>query len=123
MQDHTQLRVWQRAHELHVYVHRATQQVRVRDTGSFRSQLRRATASIPANIAEGAGQETSAQFARFLTIAIASDNEALSHVASARDLNFLNSRDCARIHEELQAVRAMLILLLRRVQERDRAFD
>ncbi len=116
MQDHTKLRVWQRAHALDVYVHQATHLMRDRDSGSLRSQLRRAVASIPANLAEGAGQESSAQFARFIQVAIASNNEALNHLAKTRALALIPMHHCNHVHEELQAIRAMSLLLHNRVQ-------
>lgn len=115
MQDHTKLRVWHRAHALDIYVHRVTHRLRDRDSGSLRSQLRRAVASIPANISEGAGQPTSAQFARFLHIAIATNSESLNHLAKARTLALMDASTCAHIEEELQATRAMTIALIRRL--------
>ena len=64
MQDFSQLIVWQRAQALTVAVYRATNGFATSDAVGFRSQLRRSTASIGANIAEGAGQAGPTQFAR-----------------------------------------------------------
>lgn len=111
MQDHARLRVWQRAHALDVYVHLVTHRLKDRDSGALRSQLRRSVASIAANIAEGAGQATNAQFARFLQIAIASASESLNHLAKARGLRLFDQQTCDHMFEELQAIRAMCIKL------------
>jgi four helix bundle protein len=71
-------------------------------------QLERSIVSVPSNIAEGAGQSTDVQFARFLTIAIASANESVSHIALIEGLNLLPGRDCAGWREELVAIRRMI---------------
>jgi four helix bundle protein len=119
MQDHTKLRVWERAHRLSVTVFELTSTGAARRTPGVATQLRRAVASIAANIAEGTGQHSSAQFARFLQIAIGSASEALTHLLLMRDLEALDPETWSTTNEELQAVRAMLITLLHRVQERD----
>ena len=82
-------------------------------------QLRRAAASIGANIAEGAAQESNAQYGRFLVIAIASAGEVINHTAVSRDVALLTAEQCDFIDAEIDAIRAMLTVLLRRVRERD----
>src|SRR5256886_10277244 len=49
-------------------------------------QIRRAAASIPANIAEGYALGTTAQFIRFLRIALGSGTELCTHLELVRDL-------------------------------------
>jgi four helix bundle protein len=119
MQDHTKLRVWERAHRLSVAVHELTETRSARRSPGVGNQLRRAVSSIAANIAEGTGQHSPAQFARFLQIAIGSASEALTHLLLMRDLQTIDADAWSATNEELQAVRAMLITLLHRVQERD----
>lgn len=118
MQNHQNLRVWQRAHALTVCVVKCTERG-PSDAGWLIRQLRRAAASIGANISEGAGQETSAQFGRFLVVALASPNEVLNHAAVARDIGHLSGTDYTYIDREVEAIRAMLTVLLRRVRERE----
>lgn len=75
---------------------------------ALRSQLLRAAASIPANVAEGAGQNSDARFANFLSIAIGSANELESHLALAVGLGLLEQRTHDELVAQLSEVRRML---------------
>jgi four helix bundle protein len=63
------------------------------------SQLRRASSSIAANIAEGCGRRGDAELARFCTIASGSAHEVDYHLLLAKDLRFIQ----AEAHEHLAA--------------------
>jgi four helix bundle protein len=121
MHDHTRLIVWQRAQAFAAEVHAAAQRGRMRRTVGLAPQLRRASASIGATIAEGAAQETQAQFARFLQVAIASARETANHLELARDTGALDLAASARLLTEVGVVRRMLTALLARVREQEAA--
>ena len=53
------------------------------------SQIRRASTSIPANIAEGCGRSGEPELARFLQIAMGSASELEYHLMLARELDLL----------------------------------
>jgi four helix bundle protein len=72
--------------ELAVRVHRITRNIRRAEAPGLASQLRRAVGSIPTNIAEGVGQPTAADCARFLSYAISSAFEVESHLVLADKL-------------------------------------
>jgi four helix bundle protein len=57
------------------------------------SQLRRACASIPANLAEGCGRNGDAELARFCSIAMGSASELEYHLLLARDLKLIKPKD------------------------------
>src|SRR5262245_48168130 len=102
------LSVWRRAHALALMVHEVTER---RSRGRYYSlinQMRRASASIPANIAEGSGQVTAPQFARYLTIAIGSARELDYHVLLAKDLGVLPMSDYARLSARADQLCGML---------------
>jgi four helix bundle protein len=115
MADHSKLFVWQRAHQLALDVHRASAVVDTRTAPGLRAQICRAAAAIPANIAEGCGQEHAAQFARFLTIAIASTNEVENHLAFAKGLG-CELPSSPSLLREVSEIRRMLIALRKRVR-------
>jgi four helix bundle protein len=114
------LSVWTKAHELTLRVYKATDGVAHRRFPGLTSQLRRAVASIPANIAEGAGHSTAQQFNRFIEIAQASAREADYHLLLGRDLGVFSSKEYAILEARLDEVEAMLYGLRRRIQERMR---
>ena len=117
MQDFTKLIVWQRAQGLAVDVNRVTERMSERRSAGLRSQLRRASASIAANIAEGASTSGAAHFARYLQIAIASSSEVESHLDLAARLQSIPPHRLTPLVAEVQALRRMLIVLRRRVLE------
>ena len=73
------------------------------------SQLRRASASIPANIAEGCGRGGDTEKARFVQIAMGSTSEAEYHLLLAHDLGFLDDATYERLIGELYSVKKMLV--------------
>ena len=66
MQDFRELKVWEKAHQLTLAIYRSTRRVPRGHFPGLVSQLRRAEASIPANIAEGCGHAGPKELARFL---------------------------------------------------------
>lgn len=117
MQDFRELKVWMRSHHLAVSVYRATQRVRRGDFPGIVPQLRRAAASIPANIAEGCGHARKREFARFLQIAVASAFELEYHVILAGDLGVLQRTTVLTLQDEVKQVKRMLTALIQRVRE------
>ncbi len=77
------------------------------------SQIRRSSASIPANIAEGCGRGGNADLARFLQIAIGSATELEYHLLLARDLNLLDTSDYERLTKEVTEIKRMLTSFIR----------
>ena len=114
------LTVWEKAHALTLRIYEITDGPVTRRFPALSSQLRRAIASIPANIAEGAGHSTDPQFNRFLEIALASAREADYHLLLARDLQAITGRDYAVLEARLSEVQGMLMGLRKRVLERIR---
>lgn len=75
-----QLRVWQRAVDLAVECDGIVRSLPRAYRGSLGVQLRRAATSVPANIAEGSGRRTRADYLRHLSIANGSLMELETHL-------------------------------------------
>ena len=84
MQDFKKLQVWAKSHDLTLRMCELTSQFPREEIYGLTSQIRRACASIPTNIAEGCGRKSSADFARFLQIAMGSASETEYLILLAR---------------------------------------
>ncbi|MBL0938071.1 MAG: four helix bundle protein [Gemmatimonadaceae bacterium] len=118
MQDFRKLRVWQRAQDLAAQIHLATVSSTRVAGGPWRSQVRRASASIAANIAEGTMKGSPRHFAQFLEISIGSASETESHLDFSIRIGLLTPEEAEPMIQEVVAIRRMLVALRRRVLER-----
>ena len=112
MQSFRNLRVWEKAHILTLDVYRSSKSFPRQEAYGLTSQMRRASASIGANIAEGSCRRGDCDFGRFLQIAIGSASELEYHLLLARDLELLGSADYQRLSEEVVDVKRMLASLI-----------
>ena len=80
------------------------------------SQLRRACASIPANIAEGCGRGGDTEFARFLQIAAGSASEVEYHLLLAHDLEYLSHADYERLSSDVVELKRMLTAFIQKLK-------
>jgi len=96
MQSFRQLRVWQKA---------------------LTSQIKRAAASIGANIAEGCGRGSDADFSRFLLMAMGSASELENHLQLAFDLKLLPV-DYEKLNASTTEIKRMLAALLQKVRNK-----
>jgi four helix bundle protein len=117
MRDFRQLKVWERSHRLTLDVYGATGSFPRQETYGLISQLQRAAASVPANIAEGCGCATDAEFKRFLQIAMRSASELEYHLLLARDLGYLITDVYSLLSTATVEVKKMLSALIVRIRE------
>jgi four helix bundle protein len=116
MKDFRTLTVWQKSHELTLEIYKLTRAFPRDEMFGLTSQLRRASSSIAANIAEGCGRGGDGDFQRFLQIAFGSVSEVDYHLILARDLGFIASVDYETLYHDVVEVRKMLASLIRKVQ-------
>jgi four helix bundle protein len=88
MEDFKDLMVWAKAHQLALCVYQRTRTFPREELLGLTSQVRRASASIGANIAEGCGRRSDAEFKRFLQIARGSASELECHLHSREIYDF-----------------------------------
>ena len=81
VKDFRQLKVGEKAHQLTLHVYQLTANFPRQQTYRLTSQMRRASASICANLAEGCGRDGDGELARFCSIARGSASE--TRVSSA----------------------------------------
>jgi four helix bundle protein len=113
MQDFRKLKVWEKAHQLTLAIYAATKDFPKDELYGVTSQMRRAAASIPTNIAEGCGRGSDADFARFVQIALGSASELEYLVVLARDLNYLSPEQASFLEAAIQEIKRMLTGLIK----------
>lgn len=111
LRNYRELVVWQRAHRLTVDLYELTARFPNSEMYSLTSQIRRAAASIGANLAEGCGRWSEGELNRFVLIAMGSASELDYHLFLASELKFLSQPDYARSTNELTQIRKMLTSL------------
>lgn len=116
MQNFRKLQVWSKSHGLTLRIYELTPQFPREEIYGLTSQMRRACASVPTNIAEGCGRETPADFARFLQIAVGSASETEYLILLAHDLKYLNADQYAELIDEIVSIKKMLTALLKNVR-------
>jgi four helix bundle protein len=116
MKDFRQIQVWHKSHQLVLDIYRVTKGFLPDEKFGLTSQLRRAAASIPTNIAEGCGKSTDKDFARFLQISYGSANEVDYLLLLAKDLSMLRPDFHDKINNNLVEVKKMLAALIRKVR-------
>jgi len=113
MGNFQELKVWQRAKELAVFLYKISGEgVFAKDWG-LRDQMRRAVVSIPSNIAEGDELDTDRQAIKFFYIAKGSSAELLTQTIIAHEIGYLTGQDFDHVKNECQAISKMLIGLIR----------
>src|ERR1700691_2932287 len=116
MRNYKHLRVWAEAHELTLAVYKATQVFPKEERFGLISQVRRASASIAANLAEGCGRRSDGEMARFVQIAMGSGAELSYHLLLARDLGFLKTEEYVDLSSAVDRVMKMLSALSGKVR-------
>jgi four helix bundle protein len=121
MKDFRDLTVWQIAHDLTLAVYRCTGAFPREETYGITSQLRRCSASVAANIAEGCGRSGNPEFGRFLGMAMGSASELEYFLLLARDLQYLNADTHEPLAKKVGQMRRMLNKLILKVQAEARS--
>jgi len=107
-----ELKVWQRAKDLAVSMHKLTGEGPFGKDWALRDQIRRATVSIPSNIAEGDELGTDRQAIKFFYTAKGSAAEVLTQTIIAQEVGYLTQEQFYRTTEECLGISAMLTKLI-----------
>jgi four helix bundle protein len=121
MKSYRDLVVWQRAMEFVVTIYEETQDFPRSETYGLVSQMRRASVSIPSNIAEGHGRRTSRQRFKFLEDALGSVYELECQIELAARLRFLHPENAERLLRSIGQIGRGLTGLMRFVETEARS--
>lgn len=118
MRDFKKYEVWQLAHENVLFVYKIIlPQMPATEKYDLVSQIKRASYSIPLNIAEGAGRNTDKDFASFLDNALGSAQEVEYALLLIRDLEFIKVEDYVLANDKINVIKSKLINLIKSIRK------
>jgi len=115
MRDYKKYTVWEKAHQLTLDVYISTANFPSDERFGLTNQIKRASGSIPMNIAEGCGRNSDKEFCRFLYIAFGSANELEYQIFLSIELNFLDKVKGQILLQQVEEVKKMLNALITRL--------
>jgi four helix bundle protein len=98
------LEVWQNSRSFVKDIYTITTNFPDNEKFGLISQIRRASLSIFANIAEGMSRKTDKDKARFISISFGSAIEVVNFHILANDLNMINEKDYTQLREKLEKI-------------------
>jgi four helix bundle protein len=111
-----EIKAWQKARKAAKRVYEITLDGKFSKDFGLRDQIRRASVSVMANIAEGQGRYSSKEFANFLNIAHGSVAETQSHLYIALDLEYVNQDHFTELYDLLDEVAKMTMSLMKHLR-------
>lgn len=108
IESFTDLNVWKEGHRLVVMIYKITKGFPKEETYSLIDQMRRAAASITANIAEGFGRQTYKEKIQFYYVAKGSLSELKNFLLIAKDVGYLSMEDLKTLAGQANIVDRLL---------------
>ena len=93
VKSYKELLIWQKGIKIVILVYKLTRGFPKEEIYALTSQVKRASVSIPSNIAEGFGRQTDKSFNHFLNIARGSLNEIETQLIIAKELEFISDEN------------------------------
>lgn len=114
MRDYQKLDVWRKSHLFTLQVYKEILPLMPSEERfALTQQIRRATYSIPLNIAEGSGKNTDKDFASYLDNALGSAKEVEYAFILIRDLEYINLEIYETMNKSVNKIKAMLISFIK----------
>ncbi len=119
IRSYRDLIVWQKAMALAALCYAKTRSFPRAEAFGLTTQIRRAAASIPANVAEGNGHENTGSYIQFLRISQGSLKELETHVMPSQTVELMKATDAEQILDATEEVGKLLRPLNRALQARE----
>lgn len=108
-----EIQAWQKAYDATLRIYRLTEIGSFAKDFGLKDQIRRASVSIMANIAEGHGRRSNPEFANFLNIARGSAHEVQSHLHIAVGLGYIERSEFEELYVVISEISKMTLALAR----------
>ena len=119
MKPHQNLEAWKLSFHFVKQIYNLTTTFPPEEKFGLISQLRRASVSVPTNIAEGAGRHTNKEFIHFLYIALGSLSELDTLLLLSKELNYIHPEiDFNKLLLDLERITKLVLGLINSVKKR-----
>ena len=118
IQSFRDLEAWQAAMDLSVCIYSVSGLLPPEERFGLASQMRRASVSVPSNIAEGQSHGSDGRYIAHVRIAIGSLGELSTELELAQRLKFLTAADLSNVERQLVSTRRLLFGLLRSLRKK-----
>lgn len=115
IKSYRDLQVWQKGVQLASLVYQTSRVLPKDEQFGLISQLRRASVSVPSNIAEGYGRRSRADYVRFLNMAMGSLYELQTQAEIASNLGFLEDAESQPLAADARELERMLSAMIRKL--------
>lgn len=109
MHNFKELNVWKESKDFCVDIYKNMSGFPKSEIYGITSQMKRASVSIPSNIAEGAGRNTNKDFSRFIGMSIGSSFELETQLIISKELEFINENNYLKLINDLNNVQKKLV--------------
>jgi len=116
IEGYKDLLVWQKSMVLVEMIYKLTNTLPTEEQWGLKSQMRRAAVSVPSNIAEGYGRQTTGNYKQFLAIGRGSLFEIETQVLLCVRLKYLNEKEAEQILNNITEISKMLYSLLTKIK-------
>ena len=118
VKSHEDLRIWQGARTLVLEIYKLTSKFPKHEIYGLISQMRRASVSVPSNIAEGAGRRSPGDFCRFLYYASGSLTELETQLYLSGELGYVDKALVCEKKEEIILLRKQIYATIRSLSKK-----
>jgi four helix bundle protein len=122
IRTHKDLKIWQRSVALVTRVYAITEKFPKSEMWGLTNQIRRASVSVPSNIAEGSGRRSDKELVQFLHIASGSLAELETQFIIAKNLGFITNNEYSEVEQEIQEIIRMISAMSKSIMNKQPSY-
>jgi len=116
IKSYKDLIVWQSSVNLVESIYRITKKFPSSEKFGLISQMQRASVSVPSNIAEGYGRQSTGSYIQFLSIARGSLFELETQIELCIRINYIEKQESVKLFEQITEISKMLTSLISKIK-------
>jgi len=117
--NYKELEIWQLSYKLALKFYEVISKFPESEKDNLTSQIRRASSSVPLNIAEGCSRRTKKSFLQFLTYGYGSLRELQVLLEFSKDLKYINVEKYKELEEDLDKVSRKMFKFMKFVDKEE----